>query len=69
MLPKWFGQNIQPNVPTPLVDTIMKLTRTTCTVFQTMDEQGDLLRVATNILKADCKRAVSTYIPSSSIVA
>jgi len=66
---EWFGQNSEPNVPTPLVDTIMKLTGTTCTVFQTMDDRGDLLRVATNILKADGKRAVGTYIPGSSPVA
>jgi len=66
---QWFGQNADPNSPTPLVDTIMSLTGTTCTVFQTMNPQGDLLRVATNILKTNGKRAVGTYIPSSSIVA
>ncbi|MDD3312165.1 methyl-accepting chemotaxis protein [Pseudodesulfovibrio sp.] len=66
---RWFGQNSSPDVPTPLVDDIMKLTGTTCTVFQTMDDRGDLLRVATNILKTDGKRAVGTYIPSSSVVA
>ncbi|MBI9079625.1 MAG: Cache 3/Cache 2 fusion domain-containing protein [Pseudodesulfovibrio sp.] len=66
---QWFGQNANPNSPTPLVDTIMSLAGTTCTVFQTMNQQGDLLRVATNILKTDGKRAVGTYIPSSSVVA
>ena len=66
---QWFGQNADPDTPTPLVDTIMSLTGTTCTVFQTMNAQGDLLRVATNILKTDGRRAVGTYIPDSSIVA
>lgn len=66
---QWLGQNASPDKPTPLVDTIMKLTRTTCTIFQTMNDQGDLLRVATNILKTDGNRAVGTYIPNSSIVA
>ena len=66
---QWFGQNADPNKPTPLVDNIMNLTGTTCTVFQTMNAQGDLLRVATNILKNNGKRAVGTYIPNSSIVA
>jgi methyl-accepting chemotaxis protein len=66
---EWLGQNADPNKPTPLVDEIMKLTGTTCTVFQTMNSSGDLLRVATNILKTDGKRAVGTYIPSSSAVA
>jgi methyl-accepting chemotaxis protein len=65
----WLGQNSDPNVPTPLVDEIMRLTGTTCTVFQTMNDQGDLLRVATNILKTDGQRAVGTYIPASSPVA
>ncbi|MEZ7196500.1 methyl-accepting chemotaxis protein [Pseudodesulfovibrio sp. 9FUS] len=65
----WLGQNSDPGKPTPLVDEIMKLTGTTCTVFQAMDQKGDLLRVATNILKTDGQRAVGTYIPSSSAVA
>jgi len=66
---EWLGQNANPNVSTPMVDEIMKMTGTTCTVFQTMNSQGDLLRVATNILKTDGNRAVGTFIPSSSIVA
>ena len=66
---RWFGQNMDPGKPTHLVDKIMSLTGTTCTVFQTMNPQGDLLRVATNILKNDGKRAVGTYIPASSPVA
>jgi len=65
----WFGQNKDPNISTPIVDEIMKMTGTTCTIFQTMNERGDLLRVATNILKTNGQRAVGTYIPSSSIVA
>ncbi|BDQ38104.1 hypothetical protein SYK_24640 [Pseudodesulfovibrio nedwellii] len=66
---EWLGQNADPNVSTPMVDEIMKMTGTTCTVFQTMNSQGDLLRVATNILKTDGNRAVGTFVPSSSIVA
>ncbi|WP_319582566.1 Cache 3/Cache 2 fusion domain-containing protein [uncultured Pseudodesulfovibrio sp.] len=65
----WLGKNSDPNTPTLLVDEIMKLTGTTCTVFQTMNDQGDLLRVATNILKLDGQRAVGTFIPGSSPVA
>ena len=66
---QWLGQNPDAGLPTPLVDDILGLTGTTCTVFQTMNPQGDLLRVATNILKNNGKRAVGTYIPDSSIVA
>jgi len=66
---EWLGNNANPDVKTPLVDEIMNLTGTTCTVFQTMNDDGDLLRVATNILKTDGKRAVGTFIPGSSPVA
>ncbi|BCS89220.1 methyl-accepting chemotaxis protein [Pseudodesulfovibrio sediminis] len=66
---QWLGQNAAADKSTILVDEIMRLTGATCTVFQTMNESGDLLRVATNILKTDGNRAVGTYIPSSSIVA
>jgi methyl-accepting chemotaxis protein len=66
---QWFGQNSDPDTPTLMVDTLMSLTGATCTVFQAMDSQGDLLRVATNILKTDGRRAVGTYIPASSPVA
>ncbi len=63
------GRNADPGTPTPMVDELMGLTGTTCTVFQTMNGRGDLLRVATNILKTDGTRAVGTYIPASSVVA
>ncbi|WP_462325677.1 Cache 3/Cache 2 fusion domain-containing protein [Desulfoplanes sp.] len=66
---EWLGQNAEPGQSTPIVDKLKSLTGTTCTVFQTMNPQGDLLRVATNILKNDGKRAIGTYIPSSSPVA
>ncbi|SOB59291.1 Methyl-accepting chemotaxis sensory transducer [Pseudodesulfovibrio profundus] len=66
---QWLGQNASADKRTPLVDDIMQLTETTCTVFQTMNSQGDLLRVATNILKTNGQRAVGTFIPSSSVVA
>jgi methyl-accepting chemotaxis protein len=66
---QWLGQNSDAHTPTPLVDEIMALTGTTCTVFQAMNGQGDLLRVATNILKTDGRRAVGTYIPAASPVA
>jgi len=48
----------------PLVDDIAKVTGAACTLFQRMNERGDLLRVATNIEKADGTRAIGTYIPA-----
>ena len=58
-----FGQVADPAVPVALVDRMRALTGVTCTVFQRMNEAGDMLRVATNILKKDGNRAVGTFIP------
>lgn len=66
---QWLGQNADPKSSTPFVDDIRKNLGVTCTVFQKMNAQGDLLRVATNIVTAEGRRAVGTYIPSSSPVA
>ncbi|GAB7023191.1 methyl-accepting chemotaxis protein [Salidesulfovibrio brasiliensis] len=66
---RWLGMNADASVATPLVDTVQELTGATCTIFQRMNEKGDLLRVATNILKNDGNRAIGTYIPASSPVA
>lgn len=53
-----------PEVPSKFVDHIKKVTGSTCTIFQRMNADGDMLRVATNVLKADGKRAIGTYIPA-----
>ncbi|MDI6755515.1 MAG: Cache 3/Cache 2 fusion domain-containing protein [Thermodesulfobacteriota bacterium] len=51
-----------------VVDRVQKLVGGTCTVFQRIE--GDrLLRIATNVLRADGTRAVGTYLPASSEVA
>jgi len=60
----WFGQITDPKVPVLLVDKVKDLLGVTCTVFQRMNKDGDMLRVATNIIKKDGTRAVGTYIPS-----
>lgn len=48
----------------PLVDEVQRLVGGTTTVFQRMNEAGDMLRVATNVQKTDGQRAVGTYIPA-----
>ncbi|EMG37766.1 methyl-accepting chemotaxis protein [Desulfocurvibacter africanus PCS] len=65
---EWLGQNVDPASPTPLVDKLRALVDCTATVFQVLNERGDLLRVATNIA-ANGKRAIGTYIPGDSPVA
>jgi methyl-accepting chemotaxis protein len=58
-----------PARPVPVVDEVFARTGQTCTLFQRMNPEGDLLRVATNVRRADGTRAVGTYIPHDSPVA
>ncbi|GHB93921.1 methyl-accepting chemotaxis protein [Cerasicoccus arenae] len=61
-------KGIAPNtsfaVRSPVVDQVKELVGGTCTVFQRMNADGDMLRVATNVENADGQRAVGTYIPA-----
>ncbi len=59
----WLGQNSDPNVTSPIVDEVENLVNATCTIFQRMNDEGDMLRVSTNVEKLDGKRAIGTYIP------
>jgi methyl-accepting chemotaxis protein len=59
----WLGQNAVFGTPSPLVDEVGRLTGETCTVFQRINDAGDMLRVCTNVRKTDGKRAIGTFIP------
>lgn len=61
---KWMGQVKDPNAPVPLVDQMGSLTGATYTVFQRMNEAGDMLRVATNVINKEGQRGTGTYIPA-----
>jgi methyl-accepting chemotaxis protein len=61
---QWLGKNTDGEVSTPVVDEVRELVGGTTTVFQRMNEAGDMLRVATNVTKADGARAIGTYIPA-----
>ncbi|ABA89706.1 methyl-accepting chemotaxis sensory transducer, class 36H [Syntrophotalea carbinolica DSM 2380] len=61
---QWFGQNRDAEYPTPLVDEVERLAGGTTSVFQRMNEQGDMLRIATNVLQNNGMRAIGTYIPA-----
>ncbi len=58
-----FGQVRSPEMAVPLVDQVQELMGVTCTVFQRMNQKGDMLRIATNVIGRNGKRAVGTYIP------
>ena len=47
-----------------IVDTVRQHTGSHCTVFQRMNEAGDMLRVSTSVLLDDGKRATGTYVPA-----
>ncbi len=60
---RWLGQNTDPEVRTPYVDDAVDLVAGTVTVFQ-RTPSGDMLRVGTNVVSAEGKRAIGTYIPA-----
>lgn len=60
----WLGQISDAGTEAPIVDETQRLVGGTCTVFQRMNPQGDMLRVSTNVLKADGTRGVGTFIPA-----
>ncbi|MBF0398889.1 MAG: Cache 3/Cache 2 fusion domain-containing protein, partial [Desulfobacterales bacterium] len=60
---KWLGQNYDPKVESIVVDRVKHYTRDATTIFQRMNNDGDMLRVCTSVISSDGKRAVGTYIP------
>ncbi|MDL2274635.1 methyl-accepting chemotaxis protein [Desulfosarcina sp. OttesenSCG-928-G10] len=58
------GQVFYPDTPVPIVDPVRNLLEVSCTLFQRMNPEGDMLRVATNVIDKSGKRAIGTYIPS-----
>ncbi|MGQ9650154.1 MAG: methyl-accepting chemotaxis protein [Phycisphaerae bacterium] len=60
----WLGQNFDFKQPAPVVDEVKSLVGAACTIFQRMNDAGDMLRACTNVSTADGKRAISTYIPA-----
>jgi methyl-accepting chemotaxis protein len=59
----WVGKIVDMSKAAPVVDAVQNLVSGTCTLFQRMNESGDMLRVCTNVQKKDGSRAIGTYIP------
>lgn len=58
----WLGRTLNFDVAVPVVDEVQDLVGGTATIFQRMNIQGDMLRVATNVPTLDGQRAISTYV-------
>ena len=61
---QWLGQNKAAGSLSPVVDKVQELVGGTSTIFQRMNNAGDMLRVCTNVLKTDGNRAIGTFIPA-----
>ncbi|MBD3224339.1 MAG: HAMP domain-containing protein [Caldithrix sp.] len=61
---QWLGKNFSLKIPSPVVDRTKALVGGTCTIFQRINAEGDMLRVVTNVQKRDSSRAIGTYIPA-----
>ncbi len=59
----WLGQIRETNAPALFVDSLTRLTGAWVTVFQRMNEAGDMLRVCTSVVMTNGQRALGTYIP------
>ena len=57
-------RNSDPRRPTPIIDEVERLVGGTATIFQRLNSDGDLLRVATNVRTSEGTRAVGTFIPA-----
>ncbi len=60
---EWFEQQTDPKKPVPVVDEVRNIVGGTSTIFQKMDSQGNMLRIATNVIGKDGNRALSTFVP------
>ena len=60
----WLGQTSERGEQVPIVDAVQQMLEVTCTIFQRMNDQGDMLRVATNVINKEGKRAIGTFLPA-----
>jgi len=63
-LQQWLGMNSDFKVKTPFVDDLYNQFLISSTVFQRMNEEGDMLRIATSIHDENNNRPIGTYIPA-----
>jgi methyl-accepting chemotaxis protein len=61
----WLGHTTDPGTPVPVVDDISSLLGASVTVFQRVNEAGDMLRVATSVQTAEGRRAIGTAVAAT----
>jgi methyl-accepting chemotaxis protein len=61
----WLGQVSDQSSRVKLVDDVRGLVGGVCTVFQRMNDRGDMLRVATNVINKEGRRAIGTFVPAT----
>lgn len=61
---KWLGQIYDFDEEVHVVDEVTRQVFGTVTLFQRINERGDMLRVATSVRNKENKRAISTFIPA-----
>lgn len=61
---QWLGQVKDPAAESLVVDEVTRLIGETATIFQRMNAQGDMLRVATTVRDAAGTRAIGTFVPA-----
>ncbi|RPI28583.1 MAG: methyl-accepting chemotaxis protein [Acidobacteria bacterium] len=60
----WVGQQFDTRRPVSVVDPIKKILGASCSIFQRINERGDMLRVSTNVESTPGRRAIGTYVPA-----
>jgi len=63
---RWLGKISAASESAGTVDEVKTLTGNNCTIFQRMNETGDMLRVSTSVLTRERQRAIGTFIPAKS---
>ncbi|MDX9753883.1 MAG: methyl-accepting chemotaxis protein, partial [bacterium] len=66
--PQWLGQYDETAKRYPIVDDMGDLAGCMSSVFQRINEQGDMVRISTNVTDANGKRQLGTFLPSTSPV-
>ncbi|WP_415908400.1 Cache 3/Cache 2 fusion domain-containing protein [Oleiharenicola sp. Vm1] len=64
---RWLGQVTSPQEAVPVVDEVRRLTGNFCTIFQRMNDAGDMLRVGTSVMRTDGSRALGTFVPATNL--